>query len=222
MRGPWVAARYFDDDSDGEKFRAGWLRTGDIAAVDEQGFVQITDRSKDVIKSGGEWISSVELENEVMAHPDVRRGGGDRQARRALGRAPAVLRRAARRRRHERRASSSSICAGASRSGGCPTSSRSSTRCRRRASASSTRRCCGGGSATDARRPREGLLRLPDQRTDARKNGVLCRVLQALRPLSLLNLLPSGRRLPADSETKDDALPGRIVRNVMQTALFGG
>ncbi len=71
VRGPWVAARYFDDDSDGEKFRAGWLRTGDIAAVDERGVVQITDRSKDVIKSGGEWISSVELENEVMAHPDV-------------------------------------------------------------------------------------------------------------------------------------------------------
>ena len=71
VRGPWVAARYFDDDSDGEKFRAGWLRTGDIAAVDKRGVVQITDRSKDVIKSGGEWISSVELENEVMAHPEV-------------------------------------------------------------------------------------------------------------------------------------------------------
>ena len=53
----------------GEKFDDGWLRTGDIAAVDEKGFVQITDRSKDVIKSGGEWISSVELENELMAHP---------------------------------------------------------------------------------------------------------------------------------------------------------
>jgi fatty-acyl-CoA synthase len=71
VRGPWVAARYFRDDSGDEKFDAGWLRTGDIAAADEQGFVQITDRAKDVIKSGGEWISSVELENEVMAHPDV-------------------------------------------------------------------------------------------------------------------------------------------------------
>ncbi len=56
---------------DDEKFDSGWLRTGDIASVDERGYVQITDRSKDVIKSGGEWISSVELENEVMAHPDV-------------------------------------------------------------------------------------------------------------------------------------------------------
>ena len=71
VRGPWVAAGYFRDDSGEEKFDAGWLRTGDIAAADSKGFIQITDRSKDVIKSGGEWISSVELENELMAHPDV-------------------------------------------------------------------------------------------------------------------------------------------------------
>jgi fatty-acyl-CoA synthase len=71
VRGPWIAARYFNDDSGDEKFDAGWLRTGDIAAVDADGFVQITDRAKDVIKSGGEWISSVELENEIMSHPDV-------------------------------------------------------------------------------------------------------------------------------------------------------
>jgi len=71
VRGPWIAARYFKDESSEERFESGWLRTGDIAAVDERGFVQITDRAKDVIKSGGEWISSVELENEVMSHPDV-------------------------------------------------------------------------------------------------------------------------------------------------------
>ncbi|HEV7528018.1 MAG TPA: long-chain fatty acid--CoA ligase [Solirubrobacteraceae bacterium] len=71
VRGPWIAARYFNDGSSEEKFDAGWLRTGDIAAVDADGFVQITDRAKDVIKSGGEWISSVELENELMSHPDV-------------------------------------------------------------------------------------------------------------------------------------------------------
>jgi fatty-acyl-CoA synthase len=70
VRGPWVAAGYFHEEDD-EKFDSGWLRTGDIAAVDEKGFVQITDRAKDVIKSGGEWISSVELENELMSHPDV-------------------------------------------------------------------------------------------------------------------------------------------------------
>jgi fatty-acyl-CoA synthase len=71
VRGPWVAARYFREEDDGEKFDNGWLRTGDIASVDASANVQITDRAKDVIKSGGEWISSVELENELMAHPDV-------------------------------------------------------------------------------------------------------------------------------------------------------
>jgi acyl-CoA synthetase (AMP-forming)/AMP-acid ligase II len=71
VRGPWIAARYFEDDSEDEKFASGWLRTGDIATVDRRGFVQITDRTKDVIKSGGEWISSVALENELMSHPDV-------------------------------------------------------------------------------------------------------------------------------------------------------
>jgi fatty-acyl-CoA synthase len=71
VRGPWIIARYFNDDSGEQRFDEGWLRTGDIASIDEHAFIQITDRSKDVIKSGGEWISSVELENEMMAHPDV-------------------------------------------------------------------------------------------------------------------------------------------------------
>ncbi|TCO58214.1 long-chain fatty acid--CoA ligase [Actinocrispum wychmicini] len=75
-RGPWVAAAYYrqaedgDSDSD-EKFRDGWLRTGDVGAFSPDGFLKLTDRSKDVIKSGGEWISSVELENQVMGHPAV-------------------------------------------------------------------------------------------------------------------------------------------------------
>jgi acyl-CoA synthetase (AMP-forming)/AMP-acid ligase II len=70
VRGPWVTGAYYRDDAP-EKFHDGWLRTGDVGTVDERGFVQITDRAKDVIKSGGEWISSVELENAIMAHPDV-------------------------------------------------------------------------------------------------------------------------------------------------------
>jgi len=70
VRGPWIASQYYRDP-DPDKFDDGWLRTGDIASVDEKGYVQITDRSKDVIKSGGEWISSVELENELMSHPGV-------------------------------------------------------------------------------------------------------------------------------------------------------
>jgi fatty-acyl-CoA synthase len=71
VRGPWIAAGYYLEGAQEDKFDDGWLRTGDIASVDESASVQITDRSKDVIKSGGEWISSVELENELMAHPDV-------------------------------------------------------------------------------------------------------------------------------------------------------
>ena len=70
VRGPWITGAYYGDPAS-EKFHDGWLRTGDVGHVDSNGFVQITDRAKDVIKSGGEWISSVELENEIMAHADV-------------------------------------------------------------------------------------------------------------------------------------------------------
>jgi len=70
VRGPWVTASYYRDDTP-EKFHDGWLRTGDVGTVDERGFIQITDRAKDVIKTGGEWISSVELENVLMGHPEV-------------------------------------------------------------------------------------------------------------------------------------------------------
>jgi len=71
VRGPWIAAAYYRDD-DPAKFDRGWLRTGDIASIDARGSIKLTDRSKDVIKSGGEWISSVELENALMAHPSIR------------------------------------------------------------------------------------------------------------------------------------------------------
>jgi fatty-acyl-CoA synthase len=70
VRGPWVTASYYRDPSP-EKFDDGWLRTGDVGTVSPEGYIQITDRAKDVIKSGGEWISSVELENVLMGHPDV-------------------------------------------------------------------------------------------------------------------------------------------------------
>jgi fatty-acyl-CoA synthase len=71
VRGPWIASDYYRDPSGAEKFHDGWLKTGDIASIDERGFIRISDRAKDVIKSGGEWISSVELECELMAHPSV-------------------------------------------------------------------------------------------------------------------------------------------------------
>jgi fatty-acyl-CoA synthase len=70
VRGPWITGGYHLDAAP-EKFHDGWLRTGDIGTIDPRGFFQITDRSKDVIKSGGEWISSVELENLLAASPDV-------------------------------------------------------------------------------------------------------------------------------------------------------
>jgi fatty-acyl-CoA synthase len=72
VRGPSIAADYLDDPTSGQRFSEGWLRTGDVAAVDPHGYVCLRDRSKDVIKSGGEWISSVELENAIAAHPGVR------------------------------------------------------------------------------------------------------------------------------------------------------
>ncbi|HEX3556444.1 MAG TPA: long-chain fatty acid--CoA ligase [Thermoanaerobaculia bacterium] len=70
VRGPWVTGSYYKNPAP-ERFHDGWLRTGDVGSVDPLGFIQITDRAKDVIKSGGEWISSVELENHLMGHPDV-------------------------------------------------------------------------------------------------------------------------------------------------------
>jgi fatty-acyl-CoA synthase len=71
VRGPWIASSYHDDERSADAFHDGWFRTGDVVTIDRDGYVQITDRAKDVIKSGGEWISSVELENLLMAHPDV-------------------------------------------------------------------------------------------------------------------------------------------------------
>jgi fatty-acyl-CoA synthase len=70
VRGPWITGSYYKDD-DPAKFHDGWLRTGDVGTIDENGFIRLSDRAKDVIKSGGEWISSMELENVLMAHPDV-------------------------------------------------------------------------------------------------------------------------------------------------------
>jgi len=71
IRGPWIAAEYYKDSRSAESFVDGWLRTGDVCKITPEGFIRITDRSKDVIKSGGEWISSLDLENTIMAHPDV-------------------------------------------------------------------------------------------------------------------------------------------------------
>src|SRR4029077_7791607 len=72
IRGPWVAAGYYDTPEQSDRWTEdGWFRTGDIASFHPLGYIQIKDRSKDVIKSGGEWISSVDLENALMGHPAI-------------------------------------------------------------------------------------------------------------------------------------------------------
>jgi len=71
VRGPWIASGYHNNADPGRMTTDGWFRTGDVASMDPDGYITIVDRTKDVIKSGGEWISSVELENAIMAHPKV-------------------------------------------------------------------------------------------------------------------------------------------------------
>ena len=71
IRGPWIASAYYKDERTKDAFHDGWLHTGDVVTIDEEGFVKIVDRTKDLIKSGGEWISSVDLENALMAHEAV-------------------------------------------------------------------------------------------------------------------------------------------------------
>ena len=72
VRGPWIAREYYNDERGASSFTAdGWLRTGDVGVVSPDGYVRLVDRTKDLIKSGGEWISSVELENHLMAHPAI-------------------------------------------------------------------------------------------------------------------------------------------------------
>ena len=72
VTGPWIARDYYNDPRSQESFtKDGWLRTGDVATISAEGYIRLVDRTKDVIKSGGEWISSVEIENEIMSHPKV-------------------------------------------------------------------------------------------------------------------------------------------------------
>src|ERR687896_2024537 len=72
IRGPWIASAYYDSPESSEKFTEdAWLRTGDISTLDQRGYMEMKDRTKDLIKSGGEWISSVALENTLMQHEVV-------------------------------------------------------------------------------------------------------------------------------------------------------
>lgn len=71
VKGPWIASEYYKDERTKDAFRDGWFHTGDIAVMNEDGYLKLTDRTADLIKSGGEWISSVDLENAIMTHPAV-------------------------------------------------------------------------------------------------------------------------------------------------------
>ena len=149
VRGPWVAAGYHGGRG-AEKFTDdGWFQTGDVVAIDAHGCIRICDRSKDLVKSGGEWISSVDLENPLMAHPAVAEAAviaipDERWGERPL--AVVVLRDGA-------EASSPTSCASTSRrsspSGSCPTASSSSAAIPARPPASSRRPSC----ATNSRQP---------------------------------------------------------------------
>ncbi len=91
VRGPWVASAYYGDEPGSALDRDGWFATGDVATIDPDGFMEVTDRSKDVIKSGGEWISSIALENIAVSHPDVQEAAVIAAAHRKWDERPLLL-----------------------------------------------------------------------------------------------------------------------------------
>ena len=164
VRGNWVAATYYEDPDAEERFADGWLRTGDVAVVDEHGYLHIVDRTKDLVKSGGEWISSVELESALMGHPAVLEAAvvgvpHERWDERPV--ACVVLKPDA---TATERGDHRSSWHRASRSGGCPTTSCSWPRSRRRAWGSSTRRSCARTSRATGWRDPPSSLRRPSTR----------------------------------------------------------
>jgi fatty-acyl-CoA synthase len=153
VRGPWIVSDYFKS-SGPSPLLDGWFPTGDVATIDPDGFMQITDRSKDLIKSGGEWIGSIELESVALAHPAVAMAA-------CIAARPPEVGRAARCwwwSRYRAPSSPASRCCATTRarspSGGSPTTSCSSTPSRSARPARSRRTCCGSASrTTSSRRP---------------------------------------------------------------------
>ena len=165
VRGPFITGSYHEVPVTEDKFTAdGWLRTGDVASVDALGFVKISDRTKDLIKSGGEWISSVDLENALMAHPAVAEAAviaipDEKWSERPL--ACVVLK--AGQTRHRPRNSTPCCCRSISPNGSCPNATSSSTPCRAPRPASSGNSSCASAFRAEAAphrlRRRPGLLR---------------------------------------------------------------
>ena len=126
VRGPWIISRYFKDEG-GDPLVDGWFPTGDVATIDGDGYMQITDRSKDVIKSGGEWIGSIDLENIAMAHPAVAMAACIGGAHPKWDERPLLVVGAQARQRADARGAASASTTARSPSGGHPTTSSSST-----------------------------------------------------------------------------------------------
>jgi acyl-CoA synthetase (AMP-forming)/AMP-acid ligase II len=126
VRAPWLTQGYLHEPERSEElWRGGWLHTGDVGTIDAEGYLKIVDRIKDVVKTGGEWVSSLDIEDLVSARAGHRRGRGRRRARRQMGRAPGRVRRAQARprglrRTHPRATSRTLPSAARSRSTRCP------------------------------------------------------------------------------------------------------
>ena len=150
VRGPWVASAYYETPEQAERWTEdGWFKTGDIVSFHPKGYIQIKDRSKDVIKSGGEWISSVELENALMAHPAIAEAAVIAMPHEKWDERPLAVVRAAGGREPRRPTSCATSLRPSLRSGGYRTPTSSWTRSPRRRSASSARRRCGSSSRSE-------------------------------------------------------------------------
>ncbi len=160
VRGPWVASSYFGGEGEDRFTKDGWFKTGDVVTIDGEGYMRIADRTKDVIKSGGEWISSVALENALMSHPAVLEAAVFAARHPLWGERPLaaiVLRQG----QSASKSSSTPSSSRASRSSGSRTSTSSSSGSRAPRPASSSNRSCARSSPISWRRrhPDDALTR---------------------------------------------------------------
>ena len=160
VRGPAVARAYYGGIGSEQFDEEGWFDTGDVAHIDPGGYMQITDRAKDVIKSGGEWISTIELENLAVGHPDVAEAAAIGVAAFEMGRTAVACRRAASRAGSRRKTDILVSWTARWRNGGCPMTSPSSAKFPTPPPARSRRPPCAGSSGTIACRRIDGHARL--------------------------------------------------------------